>query len=197
MVKLNIAAAVVAAGLSTVSAQTFQRLGACPDLGCVLPPDQADFLPGQHFDLRVEVHAPLNGSEAFNNGVPDEDFSVTIAKDGGAPQSIEEFFGLDEPDLESWTFTWYEDLYAEDKDQKTVVNVASKAWRTLALHQPGNYEVTLSYYGDKTTTASWTVRPLATEKKAKNIILFIGDGMTTSMVRFICYYYYYYFPVVS
>ncbi len=32
--------AVVAAAFSAVSAQTFQRLGTCPDLGCILPPDQ-------------------------------------------------------------------------------------------------------------------------------------------------------------
>jgi len=49
--------------VALVSAQTFQRLGGCPDLGCVFPPDQADFLAGQYFDIRVEVHAPVNGSE--------------------------------------------------------------------------------------------------------------------------------------
>ncbi len=53
----NFAAALAAATLLPgVAAQTFQRLGACPDLGCVLPPDQSEFLPGQFFDLRVEVY---------------------------------------------------------------------------------------------------------------------------------------------
>ncbi|CRK18404.1 hypothetical protein BN1723_011567 [Verticillium longisporum] len=182
MAKLNILA-LAAAGLSAVSAQTFQRLGSCPDLGCVLPPDQSDFLPGQFFDLRVEVHAPINGSEAFNKGVPDEDFSVTITKEGGETKSLEEFFKIDkEPKLESWTFHWYEDLYAEDAKESSAVNVASKVWRRVAIYEPGNYEVSLSYYGDKKTTANWVVRPLATEKKAKNIIFFIGDGMTTNMI---------------
>jgi hypothetical protein len=51
---------------SLVNAQSFQRLGACPDLGCVFPPDQADFLAGQYFDIRVEVHAPVNGSEGIS-----------------------------------------------------------------------------------------------------------------------------------
>jgi hypothetical protein len=36
-------------------AQTFQRLGACPKLGCVFPPDQAEFLAGTKFDIRLEV----------------------------------------------------------------------------------------------------------------------------------------------
>lgn len=58
----------VAAFVGSATAQTFKRLGACPKLGCVFPPDQADFLPGALFDIRLEVHAPVNGSEAFNNG---------------------------------------------------------------------------------------------------------------------------------
>lgn len=169
--------AVVVASLSSAVAQTFQRLGACPDLGCVLPPDQSDFLPGQYFDLRLEVHAPVNGSEAFNDGKPDESFAVTITKEGeggGEAKGIAEFFGVAEPELERWDFSWYEDLFARDAGAPSVVNVASKIYRKLALYEPGNYVVTLSYYGDQTTVANWVVRPLATKKKAKNVILFIG-----------------------
>ncbi|KAK8136091.1 hypothetical protein PG984_004031 [Apiospora sp. TS-2023a] len=146
------------------------------------PPDQQDFLPGQYFDLRLEVHAPVNGSEAFNNGIPDEKFTVTIAKESGAAEDVATFFKLDEPKLEKWTFKWYEDLYAEDAKQASVVNVASKIYRRLALYEPGKYTVTLNYYDGQKTTAEWVVRPLATQKKAKNIILFIGDGMTTNMI---------------
>ncbi|KAI2608207.1 alkaline phosphatase-like protein [Hypoxylon fragiforme] len=174
--------AVAAASLSVAAAQTFQRLGACPDLGCVLPPDQSDFLPGQFFDLRLEIHAPVNGSEAFNAGKPDEKFTVTIAKEGGKPKSIAQFFNVPEPELEKWDFHWYEDLFAQDAHTPSFVNVAAKIYRKLAIYEPGNYVVTLSYYGGKTTTANWVVRPLDTRKKAKNVILFIGDGMTTNMI---------------
>lgn len=166
--------AVLATSLATVSAQYYQRLGTCPTLGCVLPPDQQDFLPGQYFDLRLEVHAPVNGSEAYNNGVPDEEFSVTIAKEGSEAKSITDFFAVEEPVVETWSFKWYEDLYAEDTKTPSVVNVASKIYRRLALYEPGTYTVTLTYYDGKTTTAEWLVRPLATSKKAKNVILFIG-----------------------
>jgi hypothetical protein len=184
-----------------VVAQTFQRLGACPTLGCLLPPDQSDFLPGQYFDLRVEVHAPVNGSEAYNLGVPDEKFAVTITKDGGDGESrdLAGYFAVAEPPIEKWSFSWYEDLFARDLGNLTIVNVAAKAYRRLALYEPGSYTVTLNYYGGKTTTAKWSVRPLATHKKVKNIIFFIGmcfpfllsllaynstgDGMTTNMVR--------------
>lgn len=166
--------ALAIASLSVATAQTYQRLGSCPDLGCVLPPDQSDFLPGQYFDLRLEVHAPVNGSEAFNDGKPDESFSVTIAKEGGEAKDVAEFFDVSEPELEKWDFKWYEDLFAKDADTPSVVNVASKIYRKLAIYEPGNYVVTLSYYGEQKTVANWVVRPLATQKKAKNVILFIG-----------------------
>ncbi|KID87108.1 protein tyrosine phosphatase [Metarhizium guizhouense ARSEF 977] len=181
LAKLNVAA-VLAASLSVVSAQTYQRLGTCPTLGCLLPPDQSDFLPGQLFDLRVEVHAPVNGSEAAHDGKPDEKFKVTIAKDGKEAKDITNFFGVKEPELEKWTFKWYEDLFAEDKKTPSIVNVASKAYRKLSLDEPGKYTVTLQYYGGEKTTAEWVVRPIVKKRKAKNVIFFIGDGMTTNMI---------------
>lgn len=38
---------VLVAFVAGATAQTFQRLGTCPSLGCIFPPDQTDFLPGQ------------------------------------------------------------------------------------------------------------------------------------------------------
>jgi hypothetical protein len=179
---LKLSVAVIAALAAPAAAQTFRRLGACPTLGCLLPPDQSDFLPGQLFDLRVEVHAPKNGSEAAHDGKPDEDFKVTIAKGDEEARDFAEAFGIDEPEIEKWDFDWYEDLFAEDEDKPSIVNVAAKAYRKLALYEPGTYTVTLTYYDGETTTAEWTVRDLKKERKAKNIIFFIGDGMTTNMV---------------
>ncbi|KPM38357.1 hypothetical protein AK830_g8192 [Neonectria ditissima] len=181
LVKLN-ALAVLAASLCAVSAQTYQRLGTCPKLGCLLPPDQSEFLPGQLFDLRVEVHAPVNGSEAAHGGKPDKKFKVTIAKKGRKAKDFAKAFGIDEPKLETWDFSWYEDLYAEDADKPSVVNVAAKAYRKLAIHEPGTYIVTFKYYNGEETTAEWTVRELSAKRKAKNVIFFIGDGMTTNMI---------------
>lgn len=99
----------VASALFTAvtQAQTFQRFGTCPTLGCVVPPDQQDFLAGQYFDIRVEIHAPVNGSEA-TNGMPDENFILTISKAGGKASTVTEFFESDEPELETWDFSYYE-----------------------------------------------------------------------------------------
>ncbi|KAH3920868.1 alkaline phosphatase [Parastagonospora nodorum] len=173
--------AAVAALAAGVSAQTFRRLGACPTLGCVFPPDQADFLAGQFFDVRLEVHQPRNGSEFI--GLPlDERFTFTVAKKGAAAKPATEYFKLEEPELEKWNFTFYEDLFARDAKKPTLVNVAAKAYRRVALYEPGEYTATLNYNNGSKTEATWNVRSLEQERKAKNIILFIGDGMTTNMI---------------
>lgn len=74
------------------------------------------------------------------------------------------------------------DLFARDALKPSVVRVTSKAYRRVALYEPGEYTATLTYYNGTKTTASWLVRDLATVRKAKNIVLFIGDGMTTNMI---------------
>lgn len=89
------------------SAQTFKRLGGCPSLGCVFPPDQTDFLAGQYFDIRLEVHAPVNGSESFNGGVPDEKFTFCIQTGThGDCKDAAKFFSVKEPTLEKWSFSY-------------------------------------------------------------------------------------------
>ena len=50
------------------------------------------------------------------------------------------------------------------------------------MYEAGEYTATLSYNNGTKTTASWLVRDLATVRKTKNIVLFIGDGMTTNMI---------------
>lgn len=50
------------------------------------------------------------------------------------------------------------------------------------MYEAGEYTATLTYNDGTKTTASWLVRDLETVRKAKNIVLFIGDGMTTNMI---------------
>ncbi|KAF8071924.1 alkaline-phosphatase-like protein [Lyophyllum atratum] len=175
-------AAALLLGAKVISAQTFQRLGGCPKLGCVFPPDQTDFLVGQLFDIRLEVHAPVNGSEAAHNGVPDEKFTFCIQSGKGACKDAAQFFGVKEPALEKWTFSYFEDLFAKDAKTPTVVNVASKAYRGLKLTTPGTYQAKLSYFQGSQTVASWVVREPAKTRQAKNVLFFIGDGMTQAMI---------------
>ncbi len=68
---------------------------------------RTDFLAGQYFDIRLEVHAPVNGSQA-NGGKPDPNFTFTIAKGNGTAQNASTYFKQAEPKLERWNFTWFE-----------------------------------------------------------------------------------------
>lgn len=105
----RIIALAAASFIGLTSAQYYQRLGGCPSLGCIFPPDQVDFLAGQRFDIRLEVHAPVNGSEAISSH-PDANFKFTIKRlDSEEPaQNATRFFETTEPALERWNFTWYE-----------------------------------------------------------------------------------------
>ncbi|WVQ86106.1 hypothetical protein IAT38_008274 [Cryptococcus sp. DSM 104549] len=174
----------LAAGLLAVPAlgQTFRRTAACPSLGCVLPPDQTDFIAGQTFDIRVEVQAPANGTEAYNNGVPDKDFALKIGGRGAELIDVTKFFGIEDPEVESYNFTYYEDLFAEEEGSKIPVAVLAKSYRNLQLHSPGTYDLEFTYNDGSVTKATWTVAELAEKKKAKNVIFFVGDGMAGSML---------------
>jgi alkaline phosphatase len=76
----------------------------------------------------------------------------------------------------------FTDLFAKDANQPSLVNVTAKAYRRVALYEPGEYEATLTYYGKEKTVANWHVRDLSKKRRAKNVVLFVGDGMTTNMI---------------
>ncbi|KAL8291314.1 hypothetical protein RQP46_002292 [Phenoliferia psychrophenolica] len=144
--------------------------------------DQTDFIAGQVFDLRIEVQAPVNGTEAYNGGVPSLDFALEISGDGGKPLEISQFLNRPDPTVEKYNFTYYEDLFAQDAKTPVLVNVLAKSYRYLTLYNPGKYTLTLRYNNGMTTVAHYEVKELAKSKTAKNLILFIGDGMSQSMV---------------
>src|SRR5690606_29417577 len=69
-----------------------------------------------------------------------------------------------------------------DENASTLVHVASRVWRNISLKEPGTYKVVLNYNNGKKTEHLWIVNPVAKRRKVKNVILFIGDGMTTAMI---------------
>ncbi|KAG0064495.1 hypothetical protein BGZ90_002185 [Linnemannia elongata] len=190
MVKvLSFALFSLATAISAVSAQLdrpgqFYRLGACPDLGCVFPPDRTNFLAGAKFDVRVEVH----GEDQIQ---PDTDYSLSIRKlskadtkdrknNSNKPVDFTKFTKVQPDAPEAWNFSYF-------KNASTTVNVASSAWRNIQLCEPGTYEVLLKYQdkasgSQKTSQLIWNVNAVPKKRKAKNVILFIGDGMTTAMI---------------
>jgi hypothetical protein len=62
----------------------------------------------RYFDIRLEVHAPVNGSEAKGNPIPDPNFTFTIAHEKSAAVPATTYFKVSEPVIERWNFTWYE-----------------------------------------------------------------------------------------
>ncbi|KAG0315707.1 hypothetical protein BGZ99_007313, partial [Dissophora globulifera] len=183
---LSIATAISAVAASPLDpAGQFKRLGACPTLGCLFPPDRAEFLAGSYFDVRVEVHAE-------NDATPNPNYSLTIEKlsnDKAKPKPVDfsKFSKVKSNAQESWDFTYNKDAAAYwkgmdgDTTAATPVHVKSTAWRKVQIKEAGTYRVLLTYNNGKTTEAIWTVNA-ASKRKAKNVILFIGDGMTTAMI---------------
>ena len=101
-----------------------------------------------------------------------------------------DFFRVKADNKTSYTFKYFSDLFARDANTPTVVNVSSTSWRNVALYNPGNYTATLYFNnGSATTVARWYVeksasraharryvKQPASQRKAKNVVLFIGDG---------------------
>ena len=155
------------------------------------PSLSAEFLAGSRFDVRVEVHAE-------DDAKPNINYSLTIEKlkgsqkenkHGNKPKAVDfsKWSKVKPTAQEAWDFTYTKDAAAYwkfqdgDKTARTNVHVASTAWRKVQINEPGTYKVVLKYNNGKKTEAIWTVNPTH-KRKAKNVILFIGDGMTTAMI---------------
>lgn len=123
----------------------------------ILPVNQASFLPGALFDFRVEVHA---------DALP-ENFTVTV---NGTPAA--EFFGAEATE-ESWVFGAAEDGTGGTPSQSVI-------WRAASIPAAGEYTVEVNA-GATTSSAVWTVRETGAGG-ARNVILFVADGMTVSMI---------------
>ncbi|KAG0021085.1 hypothetical protein BGZ81_009100 [Podila clonocystis] len=201
---LSLAVAAVAAGLDKPG--QFHRLGACPDMGCIFPPDRAHFIAGAKFDVRVEVHAEGSNSPdpkytlqiqklnqahtSTTNGDNDENnpHQRRFTRADSSPQDFSTFLHTEPTPQETWNFTYFKDAAAYwkardgDTTTATPVNVVSTAWRQVHLLDPGTYQVTLQYDSGKKADVLWTVDAAPTTRTAKNVILFIGDGMTTAMI---------------
>lgn len=77
---------------------------ASPNLGCIWPPDQTEFIAGQVFDIRVEVQAPQNGSMPYNGGKPSSDFKIEIGHTDSDLKPLTEYFGIPDAESEDYSF---------------------------------------------------------------------------------------------
>lgn len=154
------------------------------------------------FDIRIELQTPVNGTEAYNGGIVNPIFKLEIGGKGQPLQEISAFYQIDAAPVEAYSYSYFEDLFARDNNSATLVNVLSQTYRHITLYafflsssyhisktnlcyytsfNPGLYTVLFTYNNGSTTSAEWEVRDLVDAPTTKNVILFIGDGMTSSM----------------
>ena len=116
----------------------------------IYPIDRAEILAGSRFDLKVEFASPETAP------VRAADVKVTVngkpaADVFGTPATI-----IDKEDDNPITAFWI---------------------RGAALKDPGTYRIEAEALGAK-SAVTWTVFGTPEGRKAKNVILFIGDGMS-------------------
>jgi alkaline phosphatase len=126
----------------------------------ILPVNNAQFLPGAAFDIRIETY-----------GETPADFSATING-----EAISDFFGV-EAQEESWQLSAEAGSEADlaEVDPATIFTSNSTLWRNVTLPAAGTYEVAVTANGEE-TTVTWTVREPIESAGARNVILFIADG---------------------
>lgn len=126
----------------------------------VIPPDGATFAPGQRFDLRIEADDI--------QGMPRQ-FSVEV----NGRDEKREIFGVEE-------FKTFPAPPVQGRPANTTNGgVIRRGW---SLDRPGRYEITATLtQADGTKLAAKSTIDVAAiqpgASRAKNIILFIGDGM--------------------
>ena len=79
-------------------------------------------------------------------------------------------------------FTGLEDLFAIDAGTPPLVKVADRAYRMFALSESGECTAALTYHSGDATTAQWLFCDISPTRKAKDLVLFISDGMRTDMI---------------
>src|SRR5262245_15977643 len=126
----------------------------------LVPPAGATFAPGQHFDLRIEADEIQGPPRQFSIQVNGRDFS-------------RELFG----NAQFQTFPLLD--AAGRPTSRLGGGVTKRGW---SLTKPGRYEISAALVDTDGTrlTANSTISVLdipSPRAKAKNIILFIGDGM--------------------
>ncbi|KAJ3284778.1 hypothetical protein HK104_009773 [Borealophlyctis nickersoniae] len=167
---MGAAAAINPASVPEIGQQNRYRAAPRGSLLSVVPVDGADFLTSQRFDISIELHA-------LNTAVPPS-LSSLSATINGVP--METYFNTKFEKADTWNFTYYEDTKKRDQKAKTQVGVTRVALRQVKMGKAGECKVVVTA-GKERVTATWKVRGY-NNRKAKNVVLFIGDGMAPTMI---------------
>lgn len=118
----------------------------------IMPLDRATILAGSPFDFKIEL----------DQVHAEADVAVTV---NGKPYA--EVFGKPA------------EFVAEEKGKEDKVLGSALILRDLTIAQPGDYTVAVKA-GDETKSVTWTVFGTPDVPKAKNVIFFLGDGLSVA-----------------
>ncbi|KAI9026026.1 alkaline-phosphatase-like protein [Hyaloraphidium curvatum] len=171
----------------------FNRYRAAPRYGflSIVPPDGAEFLKGQYFDIRVELHNECATNSSGVCGSP----SLSGLKCQVEGQDLPAYFGKSWPAVaDTWNYTYFKDMNASFANLKTPVGVSSYVWRSNKFDSTGSFayrcEIPGVFTGGRRDLSTpqvvfgrWNVRSFANQGRlAKKVAFFIGDGMSPAMI---------------
>lgn len=142
---------------------------------CIYPIDNSQLQCETFFDFQVALHVPSNLSLTNFRQLLDIKFSLPK----GEVLTPESLFGK-QPELRTWLLEAFEDSADETPVGFTSYAVNYRNVRIPNEKGKGPVNVTVSALGT-TTVVNWFVRE-PTKRRAKNVILFVGDGMALPMM---------------
>lgn len=162
----------------TFGRQEPERHFGCPPgkNACIYPIDEATLQCETYIDFQVALHIPVADKIA-------EDFrkvmKISIKVPNGDVMTPEDAFGK-EPELRKWELEAFED--SADETPEGFRSYAAN-WRNVIFkpeYGKGKVEVEVVALG-VTTKVFYEIRK-PTKRRAKNVILFVGDGMAPPMI---------------
>ncbi|KAJ3413501.1 hypothetical protein HDV05_007884 [Chytridiales sp. JEL 0842] len=138
----------------------------------VAPVDGAEFLAKQKFDISVELHNTAN--------LVSPDLKNTLSFLVNGKDASQVLNDVSAPHFVSYNASYFQNAAARDSSSSTRFAVTKATWRGVSLPASGTYTVEIKA-ANETIKATWTVRGSAV-RKAKNVLLFVGDGMAPSMI---------------
>ncbi|CAN8066345.1 unnamed protein product, partial [Agarophyton chilense] len=168
----------VALCASVYALQNPERHFGCPPgkNACIYPIDEANLQCETFFDFQIALHIPTNATINKNFR---HTMDIKLGLPSGDVLTPESLFGK-EPKLRKWALKIFKDQADENPQGFDSYAVM---YRNVMIHKKygkGPVKVTVSARG-VTTEVTYIVRE-PSKRRAKNVVLFVGDGMVLPMM---------------
>ena len=175
---MNILILLSAVFISIDALQTAERHFGCPrgTNACIYPIDTANLQCETFFDFQVAVHIPTNQTIRANWR---HAMDIKLTLPSGEVHTPESVFKKT-PELRNWTLEAFENQADETPEGFSSYAVMYRNVKFTTQYGKGPVKVSVRARG-RTTEATWVVRK-PTKRRAKNVVLFVGDGMALPMM---------------